>query len=146
MTYNSAALEAAESLIPTDAVESSRRVDALDAEIMRGALAERFFPKLRLQQLLLEVTALYSFFSNRYWKFKALKDNQEVETYVGLKKNTLATGEKFVSASGEREAAYSVRELNYLVGFYQGNFTRCQEYINSTKKLLETLEKDEQVA
>ena len=133
-----------EALIPQDAANLAKRIDELDGEVMRGAIAERFFPKLRLQQLLVEVTALHSFFAGRYWKWKAIHDNQEVESYITLKNAANMGGEKFVSASAEREAAYAVRPLNYVVGFYQGNLVRCQEYINSLKKLLETLEQEEQ--
>lgn len=139
-----AQVSALEGLIPTDAADLAKRLDEIDTEIMRGAIAERFFPKLRLQQLLVETTALHSFFAGRYWKWKAIHDNQEVESYVALKSAAGVSGEKFVSASAEREAAYAVRQLNYIVSIYQGNLVRCQEYINTCKKLLETIEKEEQ--
>ena len=141
---NEAQVATLDGLVPQDAAELAKRLDTLDAEIMRGAIAERFFPKLKLQQVLVEATALHSFFAGRYWKWKAIHDNQEVEAYITLKNAASMNSEKFVSASAEREAAYAVREVNYVVGFYQGNLVRCQEYINTCKKLLETIEKEEQ--
>ncbi len=131
-------------LVPEDVREVMTRLEAIDAEIMKGAVSERFVPKLRLQQLLLETTALHSFFASRYHKWKAILDNREVEAYIELKRNILASGSKFVSAPAEREAAYETRPVRYLVGIYEGNLERCAQYVNTTKKLLETLETERQ--
>ncbi len=131
-------------LVPEDAKEVIARLETIDTELMRGAISERFVPKLRLQQLLLETTALHSFFANRYFKWKAILDNREVEAYIELKRNILAGGNKFVSAPAEREAAYEVRPVRYLVGVYEGNLKRCEQYVNSMKKLLETFESEKQ--
>jgi len=129
-------------LIPQDAREVILRLETIDAEIMKGAISERFVPKLRLQQLLLETTALHSFFASRFHKWKAILDNREVEAYIELKRNVLASGSKFVSAPAEREAAYETRPVRYLVGVYEGNLERCVQYVNSLKKLLETMQQE----
>jgi len=126
-------------LVPEDVAVVILRLDVIDAEIMKGAIAERFFPQLRIQQLLAETTALHSYFASRYLKWKAIKDNREVEAYMGIKERTISTGAKFVSAPAERAAANEVRAVNYLVAIYEGNLRRCEQYVNTTKKLLETM-------
>ena len=127
-------------LVPTDVVEVIVRLDTIDAEIMKGAISERFFPLLRVQQLLAETTALHSFFASRFLKWKAIKDNREVEAYMTIKTNTLRDGQKFVSAPAERAAANEVRAVNYLVAVYEGNLKRCEQYVNTCKKLLDTMQ------
>ena len=129
-------------LIPQEVAEVILRLETIDSEIMKGAVSERFVPKLRLQQLLLETTALHSFFASRYHKWKAILDNREVEAYIELKRSILASGNKFVSAPAEREAAYEARPVRYLVGVYEGNLKRCEQYVNTCKKLLETLDEE----
>ena len=126
-------------LVPEDVREVILRLDVIDAEIMKGAIAERFFPFLRVQQLLAETTALHSYFASRYLKWKAIKDNREVEEYMSIKTRTISTGAKFVSAPAERAAANEVRAVNYLVAIYEGNLKRCEQYVNTCKKLLETM-------
>lgn len=127
-------------LVPADVAEVISRLDVIDAEIMKGAIAERFFPLLRVQQLLAETTALHSFFASRYLKWKAIKDNREVEAYMGIKTNTLSQGLKFVSAPAERAAANEVRSVNYIAAVLEGNLSRCEQYVNTMKKLLETMQ------
>lgn len=127
-------------LVPADVAEVISRLDVIDAEIMKGAIAERFFPLLRVQQLLAETTALHSFFASRYLKWKAIKDNREVEAYMGIKENTLSQGLKFVSAPAERAAANEVRSVNYIAAVLEGNLRRCEQYVNTMKKLLETMQ------
>ncbi len=133
-------------LVSTDVAEVMSRLDAIDVEIMRGAIAERFFPFLRVQQLLAETTALHSFFASRFLKWKAIKDNREVEAYMGIKERTIGQGLKFVSAPAERAAANEVRAVNYLVAVYEGNLKRCEQYVNTMKKLLETMEQERKKA
>jgi len=130
--------------IPTDADALSKNLDKIDQEVMTGAISDRFLPKERLQQLLLQATALFSFFSNRYWTWKAILDNQELNRYMELKNAAAMIGEKFVSAPAERDASHSVAELRYVVSFYQGQLARCEQYIHTLKKLLDTLEADRQ--
>ncbi len=133
-------------LVPENVRPVVSRLDEIDAEIMKGAIAERFFPFLRVQQLLAETTALHSFFASRFLKWKAIKDNREVEAYMGIKERTIAGGSKFVSAPAERAAANDVRPVNYLVAIYEGNLKRCEQYVNTMKKLLETMEQEKQKA
>ncbi len=123
--------------IPPADRETAARLDALDTELMRGALEERYAPKARLKQILEVTTAYCSYFTARYHKWKAILDNREAEAYVQRRAQTEARGEKFVSAAAEREAAYEVRELRYLVHFYEANVERCEQYINTCKRLLE---------
>lgn len=127
-------------LVRPDVTEIVSRLEAIDAEIMKGAIAERFFPKMRVQQLLAETTALHSFFAGRYYKWKAILDNREVEAYMKIKTDTLGQGLKFVSAPAERAAANDVRAVRYLVAIYEGNLKRTEQYVNSMKKLLETMQ------
>lgn len=133
-------------LVPEDVATIILRLDIIDAEIMRGAIAERFFPQLRVQQLLAETTALHSYFASRYLKWKAIKENREVEEYIKIKERTVSTGAKFVSAPAERAAANEVRAVNYLVAIYEGNLRRCEQYVNTMKKLLETMTQEQQKA
>ncbi len=133
-------------LVPEDVAGLVTRLDEIDLEVMRGAIAERFFPFLRVQQLLAETTALHSYFASRFLKWKAIKDNREVEAYMTIKTNTLAQQLKFVSAPAERAAANEVRAVNYLVAVYEGNLKRCEQYVNTCKKLLETMENEKQKA
>jgi hypothetical protein len=135
-----------EALIPAEASKLAQRLSDIDKETMVGALADRFFPRVKLQQLLAETTALHSYFASQFYKWKSILDNQEAESYLTAKSTTLASGEKFVSASAEREASYAVRSLTSLVNFYQGQLARTVEYINSVKKLLDTLVTEQIVA
>ena len=136
-------IEQYEARIPSDDLEAAARLDALDVELIRGALAERYAPKSRLKQILEVATAHCSYFTARYHRWKAILDNQEAEAYVQLRARAEAEGQKFISASGEREAAHEVRELRYLVHFYEGNVSRCEQYINTCKRLLEIFELEE---
>jgi len=129
--------------IPSDDRGAAARLDALDAELIRGALAERYAPRARLKQILEVATAHCSYFTARYHRWKAILDNQEAEAYVQLRARAEARSEKFISASGEREAAHQVRELRYLVHFYEGSVDRCEQYINTCKRLLEIFELEE---
>lgn len=133
-------------LVPEDVSEAISRLDIIDAELMNGAIAERFVPKQRLQQLLPEATALYSFFVSRHMKWKAILDNREVEAYMESKRATERGGSKFVSAAAEREAANAVKAVRYLVGVYEGNVKRTEQYVNTAKKLLESMVGDEKKA
>ena len=142
-----ALLERYDTNIPDTVREVSARIDALDAELMRGAMEQRFAARKRLSEMLQEATACFSFFSHLYKRWDAILENQEAEAYMAVKARTAGgLGEKFVSAAAEREAAASVKDIRYVVSYYEGEVSRCQEYINSTKKLLELVEAEERTA
>jgi hypothetical protein len=136
-------LEKYDTNIADAAREVSAKIDALDKELMLGALEHRFAGKQRLREILQEATAYFSFFSHLCQRWEAILDNQEAEAYMAVKARMGAGGEKFVSAAAEREAAAQVTELRYAVGYYRGELARCQEYINTCKRLLETIEQEE---
>lgn len=123
-------------LVPKDVAEATIRLDVIDAEIMTGAISERFIPKLRMEQLLQEVTALGSFFTGRYYKWKAILDNRETEGYIRIKKEVELGGGKFVSAAADRQAASEVRTVRYFVGICEGGMKRAEHYENTLKKML----------
>jgi len=139
-------LEKYDTNIADAAREVSAKIDVLDKELMMGALEHRFAGKQRLREILQESTAYFSFFSHLCQRWGAILDNQEVEAYMTIKSRTGSSGEKFVSAAAEREAASQVTELRYVFGYYKGELARCQEYINTCKRLLETIETEERTA
>lgn len=136
-------LEKYDTNIADAAREVSAKIDALDKELMMGALEHRFAGKQRLREILQESTAYFSFFSHLCQRWEAILDNQEAEAYMTIKSRTGSSGEKFVSAAAEREAASQVTELRYAAAYYRGEVSRCQEYINSAKKLLESIDAEE---
>lgn len=133
-------------LVPSDVAKAETRLDEIDSKIMREAIAEKFAPKLEVQRLLQETTALYGFFVSKFLKWKAILENREVEAYITIKDNTIHQGLKFVSAPAERMAANEVRAVRYLVGLYEGNVKRCEQHVNSMKKLLDMMQAEAQKA
>jgi len=139
MTPNDTAIDEYLELVPKGDRDVAQRLDELDSQIMGDAINAKMYPKAELNVRLMEVTALYSFFSSRYYRWKAICDNREVEEYIRLKRESVAAGVKFVSAPTEREAEKAVTEVNYLVSFYEGNLKRCEQYVNTLKRLLEAV-------
>lgn len=129
-------------LIDKDVADAISRMDGIDLRIMREAIAEKFAPKMEVEKLLRETTAMYGFFVTKFRKWKAIQENREVEAYIRIKENTVSQGLKFVSAPAERAAAHEVRPVNYLVGVFEGNTERCAQYINTSKKLLESYQQE----
>ena len=130
-------LERYDTNIPDNVKQTSARIDALDSELMAGALEQRFATEKRLEEMLLEVTAYFSFFSHLYKRWEAIQDNQEAETYMQVKARSEATSEKFVSAAADREASAAVKEIRYVVNYYEGEVARCEQYMNSVKRILD---------
>lgn len=126
-------------LIPEDSREIELKLNDLDHEIMTNVVGERMFPKIRVEQVLMLATSYYSFFTSRFSKWSAILENREVEEYVKLKAQTLALGDKFVSASAEREASNSVKSVRYLMEYYRGNQLRAEQYVNTLKKIFDGL-------
>ena len=123
-----------DSLIPVDDKEQEKRLDEIDAKLMRGALAERFMVKEEIQKVLAEATALFGYFSSKYSKWSTIEENLENTKYLDVKK--FWTDGKFVSAVAEREGKAAANSARVLASFFESCRERALEVINTCKKLL----------
>lgn len=129
--------------IPDTAREVSARIDALDAELMQGALEQRLDGKQRLGDMLKVMTACLSFFNHVYKRWEAILKNEVSAAYMTVKARVESSGEKFVSAAADRESDYAVREIRYVASYYEGEVSRAQEHVNTLKKLLDAIDAEE---
>lgn len=88
-------------------------------------------------QLLAEFTADFGYLSPLHQKFRAARENNELQTYMQLKNDAAVAGDKFVSAPAEREARYSVRELVEAEKVLEGYTAAVEQAILTSKKIIE---------
>ena len=131
---NSVAVEY-DALFPSEVREALVRLNEIDKSIMTGAISEKFFPETELNKMLMEITALHSFFCNKFYKWDAILDNQHADIFMDIK-DRAEDPKKFTVAAANKEADRDTREVRYLAKVYEGSVKRCEEYINTLKKLL----------
>jgi|GEM_PF-4621905 len=129
-------------LVPAEAVEQGKRLDEMDQKLMRGTLAERFMAREEVEKFLAEATALFGYFSAKYHMWKTIRENLENAKYMDVKTQTVASGDKFVSAAAEREGKAEANGARALESFFESGWERCMEYINTAKRLLRGEEND----
>lgn len=129
-------LQQYENLVPKDVQEKAKRLDEVDALLMRSVLERRFLPEEELKYLLTEITALYSSFTKLHYSFYGITQSEETAFYKQKKDESQARGEKFVSAPVEREAAFHVRTVEYLSTYYEGQMYRAESIMNTAKRLM----------
>ena len=90
-----------------------------------------------LVEVLAQFTSDYGYLSPLHQKFRAARENNEVQTYITLKKDAAVAGNKFVSAPAEKEARSSVAELLEAERMLEGYVDALEQGILSSKKIIE---------
>ena len=83
------------------------------------------------------LTGAFMYLTTRYNQVKSARDNNELSKYIQLKQDAVAAGDKFVSASAERESAHEVRDLNEAEKVLESYKDASDQGILTAKKLIE---------
>ena len=79
--------------------------------------------------MLMSLTSVYKIFEEH-------KKIKELEKYMEIKNNVLSAGDKFVSASAEREARVSVTEFAKLRDLFASYIKSCEIAVNLFQSML----------
>jgi len=90
-----------------------------------------------LVEVLAQFTADYGYLSPLHQKFRAARENNEVQVYITLKKDAAVAGNKFVSAPAEKESRSSVAELLEAEKMLEGYVDAVEQGILTCKKIIE---------
>ena len=85
------------------------------------------------------LTGDFMYLSTRYSSTKAARDNNEVSKYISLKIESDTSGDKFVSAVGERAARNSVNDLVETEKVLESYKDAAEQGILTCKKIMDIL-------
>lgn len=117
------------------------RVDNIAKEFLDGKTKETTYYYNTLEVL----SGCYTHLVVGWKQLEAQKQNAEVRQYMVIKQECTTSGEKFVSASAEREASASVRQLRQVRNIFEGYVLACAESIRTCKKRIGGYEEGRQV-
>jgi len=126
------------SLLKPEDQEVFDKVDSIAKDLRSNALrSSTFKPINALSDWLNELTGCFMYLTTGFNRAKVGRDNNEVNSYIKSKTDTLATGDKFVSAVAEREARQSVNDFVELEKVFEGYRDAAEQGILTIKKLME---------
>ena len=85
------------------------------------------------------LTGAFMYLSCRYGESKAARDNNEVSAYIKQKMDSEVTGDKFVSAVGERVARHSVCDFVEVEKVVESYKDAAEQGILTCKKIMDVL-------
>jgi len=128
------------SLITASDKEVFESVGAIAKELRELAMRNSTFrPVDWYIEKLNVLTGDFMYLSCRYGESKAARDNNEVSKYISLKMESNVSGDKFVSAVGEREARNSVNDLVEVEKVLESYKDASEQGILTCKKIMDVL-------
>lgn len=115
-------------------------VDEIGKTLRTDAITKNFNPRAEYGRLLTIACGCYVYLVTEYKRWRAIKENNEVNKYVMLKNEPTA---KFVSAATEREASAFVAKERYYRDLLEGYTLACESIINTLKKFIDSDKKEE---
>ena len=85
------------------------------------------------------LTGDFMYLACRYGESKAARDNNEVSKYIMMKMDSDTSGDKFVSAVGERAARNSVNDLVEVEKVLESYKDAAEQGILTCKKIMDVL-------
>ena len=126
--------------IPKTWEEVFEQVNQIGKNLRSDAFAKSFSIRSEYEKSLAVATGCYQFLVVEYKKYRALKENKEVEKYVALKESSDG---KFISAAADREASLFVAKDRYYRDLLEGHVLGSEALINTLKKFIDSDKKEE---
>lgn len=116
--------------------EAGDAIQAVGQLLRDDAISKNFSPKAEYARQLNILTGWYMFVVVEFKKYRSIKENNEVAKYCQLKMQAGTSGEKFVSATGEKEASNFVSQERYIRDVLEGMLLAAEQGIYTIKKHL----------
>lgn len=129
--------------IPVQWQEVFSNVDEIGKVLRTDAISKNFNPSSEYRKLLNIATGNYMYLVVEYKRWRAIKENNEVNKYVMLKSEQTA---KFVSAATEREASAFVSKERFYRDLLEGWMLAAESAIYTIKKHLGIDTKEEKLS
>jgi len=123
--------------------EVFNNVNEIGKTLRSDAISKNFNPPAEYRRLLNIATGNYMFLVVEYKRWRAIKENNQVNKYVGLKNDTTT---KFVSAAADREASLFVAKERYSRDLLEGWMLAAESAIFTIKKHLYVDTREEKVS
>jgi len=117
-------------------------VDEIGKILRTDAITKNFNPRAEYGRLLTIACGCYVYLVTEYKRWRAIKENNEVNKYVMLKNDPTLTA-KFVSATADRESSAFVSKERYYRDILEGYTLACEAIINTLKKFIDSDKKEE---
>jgi hypothetical protein len=127
-------------LITVDDKEVFTKVSNIATELRELVMRSASFRPLDWYQERLNVlTGCFMYLCTRFAEARTARDNNEISSYIKAKMDSQASGDKFVSAVGEREARNSVNNLVEAEKVLESYKEASEQGILTCKKIVDVL-------
>ncbi len=121
-----------------NSLEMFDKIDIIGEKLRKGIITTPVECTLILQEL----NGIFAFLNPIYKISEVQKKNREERSYVDIKIKTEKMGNKFVSASTDREASLSVANYRRVRSIFEGYIEICKGLIGSCQSLLKSMQEE----